>query len=287
MTQHSPSPESLDRQLEIAVCRLADDLRFGQDASPYAGTGIEYLQSRPFEEGDSVRDIDWRVTARTGRFHVKQYEALKSMPLYLVVDTSASMAVSSRPFSKQKLAALLAGGLALAALRRLSPVGMLAGGSRQLHSKPTLMRGRVFQWLHALRRVGKNEQTVLGARLDQLAGLVVSRTMVIVISDLHDPSAVPAVKRLAQRHEVLVLQLEDPAERGDLRGGLFHAVEAETGRAFVAHGRSRWFDDPLHRPSKTLAAAAVDYLLLATDRPFVPALRRLLVDRGGLARNTR
>lgn len=281
------SAETLDRQLEIAVCRLADDLRFGQDASPYAGSGIEYLQSRPFEDGDSVRDIDWRVTGRTGRFHVKEYEALKSMPVYLVVDTSASMAISSQSFSKHKLAVLLAGGLALAALRRLSPVGLLAAGSRQQHSEPTLMRGRVFQWLHALRRNDATETTLLGKRLDQLAGLVVSRTMVVVISDLHDPTGVPAIKRLAQRHDVMVLQLEDPAERGELRGGLFHAEEAESKRAFVAHGRSRWFDADVAHPGKVLATAAVDHLLLGTDRPFVPALRRMLADRGGLARNTR
>lgn len=281
------SAETLDRQLEIAVCRLADDLRFGQDASPYSGSGIEYLQSRPFEDGDSVRDIDWRVTGRTGRFHVKEYEALKSMPVYLVVDTSASMAVSSQAFSKHKLAVLLAGGLALAALRRLSPVGLLAAGSRQQHIEPTLMRGRVFQWLHGLRRSDHTETTLLGQRLDQLAGLVVSRTLVVVISDLHDPTGLPAIKRIAQRHDVLVLQVEDPAERGGLAGGLFHAEEAESKRTFVAHGRSRWFDDPTAHPGKVLATAAVDHLLLATDRPFVPALRRILADRGGLARNTR
>jgi uncharacterized protein (DUF58 family) len=287
MVEHDHSPELIDRQLEIAVCRLADDLRFGQDASPYVGAGIEYLQSRAFEEGDSVRDIDWRVTARTGRFHVKQYEALKSMPLYLVVDTSASMAFSSQPFSKHKLAVLLAGGLGLAALRRLSPVGLLAGGARQLHVRPTLMRGRVFQWLHALRRAAWDEPTLLGGRLNQLTGLLLSRTLLVIISDLHDPDAVPAAKKLGQRHDVIVLHLEDPAERGVLRGGMIHAAEAETGRAFVAHGRSRWFEDTLRHPRKTLAAAGVDYLLLPTDRPFVAPLRRLLADRGGLMRNTR
>src|SRR5688572_11544110 len=96
-----------DYKFEIAVRRLADDLRFGQDTSPFVGTGIDYVQSRPFEEGDSVRDIDWRVSARAGRFYVKQYESLKCIAVYLLVDTSASMAFQSTSISKHFLAMLL------------------------------------------------------------------------------------------------------------------------------------------------------------------------------------
>ena len=67
-SQPHPIQELASRPLEIAVRRLADDLRFGQDTSPYVGPGIDYVQSRPYVVGDQVRDIDWRVTApRTGR----------------------------------------------------------------------------------------------------------------------------------------------------------------------------------------------------------------------------
>jgi uncharacterized protein (DUF58 family) len=283
----SVAPEAISRQLEIAVRRLADDLRYGQDLSPFSGAGIEYLQSRPFEDGDPVRDIDWRVTGRTGKFYVKQYEALKAMPVYMVVDTSASMAFSSIPFSKHKLAALLAGGFGLAALQRLSPVGFLASGGRSLHVRPSLRRARVYQWLHELRREAYDEPTCLAERIDHLSSLLHSRALVVIISDLHDPEAVPAVRRLAQRHEVLVLHVEDPAERGQLQGGIFHAVEAESGRAIIAHGRSRWFDEARQQLPRLLASAGIDYLHLNTDRPFVAPLRRLLVNRGGLVRNSR
>ena len=76
MTASEISAELIDRQFEIAVRRLADDLRYGTDMSPYAGSGVDYLQSRPFVDGDPVKDIDWRVTARSGRFHLKEYEAM-------------------------------------------------------------------------------------------------------------------------------------------------------------------------------------------------------------------
>ncbi|MHC4399450.1 MAG: DUF58 domain-containing protein [Planctomycetota bacterium] len=287
MDPHNLPPELADRPFEIAVRRLADDLRYGLDASPYVGSGVDFVQSRPFVDGDPVKDLDWRVTARTGRFHVKQYESLKTMPVYLLVDTSASMAFSSGPVSKHALATLVAGGLGLSALRRLSPVGLLGAGQRRLHFQPSLSIARVFQWLDDLRRCRFDERTHLADRLDQLSGLLRATSLIVILSDLHDRDAVTAVKRLAQRHDCIAIQVEDPAERGRLRGGMFRGVEAETGRSFVAHGRSRWFRGRTDPPGKTLESAGVDHLLLATDRPFVTPLRHLLAGRGGLARNKR
>ena len=269
------------RQFELAVRRLANALSYGQESSPFLGAGIEYVQSRPYIAGDPVKFIDWRVTGRTGKFHVKEYEAPRQMPVYLLVDTSASMCVSSQPMSKYAWAVQLAGGLALAAVDHMNPVGLMTVGERDLHHTPTLARNSVMQWMHHLRHYHFTEGTTLGKRVRELIPRVEQRCLFIVLSDLHDPDALPAIKLMAHEHDCVVLHLEDPAERGRTGGGIFRAVEAETGRAFVAHGLSRWFgDDEAH----ALSRAGVDYLNLRTDAPVLPKLRHFMKSRGGTRR---
>jgi uncharacterized protein (DUF58 family) len=280
-------PTTLDRGFEIAVKRLAEDLRFGYDASPYLGSGVDYAQSRPFVDGDSVKDIDWKLTARHNRYHVKEYESVKCTPIYLLVDTSASMTIGSTSLSKYTMAVLLAGGLGLAALRRLSPVGVLATGDRDLHFQPALSKGQLFQWLHALRHHRFDEQTQLVQRISQLQQHLKSRSLVVIFSDLHDPNAIRSIKSLAVKHDCAVVQLQDPAERGRLSGGIMRSVEAESGQSFTAWGGSNWFGENRRQMIAELKRAGIDHLLLATDQAFVGPLRRFLSERAGMVRNAR
>ncbi len=273
------------RQFTVAVRKLADGLAYGIDKSPFLGSGVEYVQSRPYQDGDNVRAIDWRVTARTGKFHVKEYEAPKTLPSWLLIDTSASMTITSTRHSKYETALFVAGGLALACLDRVSPVGVVAVGERGLRIQPSLSRAKVMQWLLQLRTFRYDEGTRLGARVAELAPSLASRSLVIVLSDLHDEDAFAALKRLAARHDVVALQFVDPAESGLSGAGFFRAREAETGREFVTRGKSNWLDT--ERAARELPKAGIDHLVIRTDRPYVHALRNLLRGRGFIGRGTR
>ena len=281
-----PTADTLDaRQFHVAVKRLADNLSYGTDRSPFLGSGIEYVQSRTYQYGDPIRAIDWRVTARTGRVFVKEYEAPKRMPCYLLVDTSASMTTSSVARTKYSLALFVAGGIAFACLDRVSPVGVIGVGTSAIRIEPSLSKQQVLQWLHRLRRFYYDEGTLLGERIAELAPSLRSRALVIVLSDLHDPRALPALKRLAQAHDVIVLLMRDPAEDGLRGAGLMRAREAETGREFVTHGRRQWLAP--EEIETTLNRAGIDHLWLRTDEPCATKLRLFFESRDILGRGTR
>jgi len=286
MEGYLESCDTLDaRQFLLAVKRLADSLSYGMDRSPFLGAGIEYVQSRPYVWGDPVRSIDWRVTARTGKVHVKEYEAPKRMPCWLFVDTSASMTVASQARSKYAVAVHIAGGLALACLARVSPVGVVGAGSRDFRVEPSLSGAQILQWLHRLRHFRYDESTTLGRRIVELSPTLSSRSLLIVLSDLHDPAALPALKLAAQQHDCVVLYLQDPAERGLKGAGFLRAREAETGRAFVTRGRRAWLDP--NTVAVDLRRAGIDCLSIETDTIFVPKLRSFFRSRNVLGRGAR
>ena len=280
------STEVMDsRRFQLAVRRLADGFLYGVDRSPYLGSGLEFMQSRPYQFGDPVRSIDWRVTARTRRVHVKEYEATKRMPCFLLLDTSASMTVGAAKLSKYALALQIAGGVALACLDRAMPVGVQGVGEGELRIEPSLARDRVLEWLHRLRRFRYDESTLLGQRIAELGTRLSSRALVIVLSDLHDDTALGALRLLAQQHDCVALQFRDPAERGLSGAGLILAREAETGHAFVARGGRIRLEQ--QRVDRELKRARIDHLIIDADQPFAHRLRSFFRARDVLGRGVR
>ncbi len=270
------------RQFVIAIKRLADSLSYGTDRSPFLGSGLEYVQSRPYVPGDPVKTIDWRVTARTGVPHVKLHETPKQLPVWFILDTSASMTLASTRLSKYQLAVQIAGGLALACLDRVSPVGLLAAGSRDLKVKPSLSRETLLLWLHQLRHFDFSEPTHLSEKLFALNPSLRERALVFVISDLHDPGAIPALKLLNARHDIVVLLMRDPAEEGLGKAGFLRARDAESQRVVTAPSKHQ-FTSTKEKISE-LQAASVDHFLVETHHPFLASLRLFLQSRNLLSR---
>ncbi|MHC5021446.1 MAG: DUF58 domain-containing protein, partial [Planctomycetota bacterium] len=273
------------RQFEIAVKRLADSLSYGTDKSPFVGSGVEYVQSRRYLPGDPVRAIDWRVTARTGKYHIKEYETPKSLPVFLCIDTSASMTVGSTKRTKYATAVHIAAGIATACLERVSPAGVLGLGERDFRIEPSLSRERILQWLHQLRRYRVDERTTLSRRLAELGVSLKNRAVIIVLSDLHDPGALPALKRIGQMHDTVVMQMRDPAEEGVTGAGFLRAREVETGREVTVRASQSWVDDGAVKSA--LRRAGIDHLLIRTDKPFIHLLRYFFKNRALLGSGAR
>lgn len=277
MSSLSILPGLSDRQYVLVMRQLSNRLSSGANASVFLGAGIVFLQSRVYHPGDPVRSIDWRVMARTGRPHVKEYETQTHTPVYLVVDNSASMSRSAGDLSKYAVAALMAGGLAFAALAGGNPVSVMVtnGGACP---RPTFSTSLLTERLRQLRYYSATSAVPLGTALCKLRDALSCRSYVAVLSDLHDDCAVTPMRAISLRHESVTVRLSDPAEVRPLRSGFVRLRPAEgTGSGF-ASGRQRPGD--AGDVGEALRRAGVQVLRVDPGRAFDPQVRSFLRNAG-------
>src|SRR3569623_308810 len=103
------------RRIEISTSRLVNDFFAGAYHSAFKGHGMAFDQVREYQMGDDIRSIDWNVTARTGKAHVKQYIEERELSVMILEDASASSHFASSGDLKNQLAAEVAPDLAFAA----------------------------------------------------------------------------------------------------------------------------------------------------------------------------
>ena len=105
---------------------LIGALQAGDYQSAFKGRGMEYDESRLYQPGDDIRNIDWRVTARTGKAHTKLFREERERPVHLWVDFRAPMFFATRGKFKAVIAAELAGLFAWTGLRNDKVIALVA-----------------------------------------------------------------------------------------------------------------------------------------------------------------
>lgn len=203
------------RRIEVRTRRLVDSRFAGEYRSLFKGQGMEFAEVREYQPGDEVRTIDWNVSARMGRPFVKRYVEERELTIMLVVDLSGSSRFGTRERFKHDLAIELAGVLALAAVRNNDRVGLLLFTDRVEYALPA-RKGRkhalrLIRDLLTVRPIGRT--TSMTAMVDRLMRLLPHRSVVFLASDFFSDDLEKPLARLAQRHDVIAVTLEDPSER--------------------------------------------------------------------------
>jgi uncharacterized protein (DUF58 family) len=261
------------------------------------GASVEFAEHKEYSPGDELRHVDWKAYAKLDRYYVKQFEQESQLTVYLVLDASASMA-----FSGGGIAKLEYGGLALAALAYLviqqqDKVGLIACGDRALETlvPPRARTTHLHDIMSVLESIitrGATGDESPAAALARIAELTRRRRALIVLaSDLFDPDddTLRMLAQLrAQRHDVSVLHILDPHERGFPYDGLtqFEALETDhkllVNPAAIRRDYLERMDAFLTKVRGTLTAAGVDYHLAQTDQPLEKTLLALLIARSRL-----
>lgn len=196
----------------------------GNFLSPLRGRGMEYDESRPYQPGDDIRQLDWRVTARTGRPHTKLFREERERPVFLCVDYRRSMFFATRGVFKAVQAARAASILAWRAQQNGDRVGGLVFADAEHHELPP-RRGKAaaIQWVKLLaseapkyRRAAAEPAggRALADALTRLRRLARPGSLIFVASDFRafDDDCRQELTRLARHTEVGLVAVHDPLE---------------------------------------------------------------------------
>ncbi len=269
------------KQIELRTRRLVGSLFSGGYRSVFRGQGIEFAEVREYQHGDDFRAIDWNVSARMGHPYVKLFDEERELTLLLIVDRSGSVEFG-KPVQKAERSVEIAAVLALAAARTNDRVGALVFSDDIDHIVPAAKGRR-----HALRVIRDllafepvNRGTNLARALAYAAKLLRHRGIVVVLSDFRATGWEEQMQRLARRHEVVAISVDDPREQVLPDAGWIELEDAEDGTRMLVDTSSSDMRMGLQvaaekmRMARTraLERAQVDHIVLHTDVPYAHAL---------------
>ena len=113
------------RKIEIKTRGLSNEIFAGKYHTAFRGRGMSFSEVREYRAGDDVRDIDWNVTARSSKPHIKIYEEERELTMMLVVDVSGSRMFGSAERMKKNIITEIAAVLAFSAAQNNDKVGCI------------------------------------------------------------------------------------------------------------------------------------------------------------------
>lgn len=231
------------RLLELKCRRPVEHLLAGEYHSVFRGQGIEFEDVRPYQPGDDVRMMDWKITARTGVPHIKRYIEEREQFIYLICDFSASIIDSPE---RRRMLAEMATLITLSAVMNHDRVSLiLFTGQIELMIPPGKGRQHARRIMEALLEFQPvNRQTAFEDVLGSFGHFAPKHSVAFVMSDFLANDYVDGLGALAVRHDMNAVNLLEPSGiRSEFRD-LVHISDSET-------GQSRYLDLADHRDERT------------------------------------
>ena len=255
---------------------------------------MSFAEVREYRIGDDVRDIDWNVTARSRKPHIKVYEEERELTMMLLVDVSGSRMFGTTDYLKKNIITELAAVLAFSASQTGDKVGCIFFSDKvEKFIPPKKGRSHILMIIRELVGfVPESNGTAISEAVRYLTGVNKKRCTAFLLSDFlnskrDDEALNDALKIASARHDIIALKVSDPREREMPDVGIVELQDAETGRkvwvdtasrAVRDHYAERWAE----REAKTrdlLLHNRIDIADISTDSDYVAELIKLFKKR--------
>lgn len=224
------------RRIEIKTRGLSDEIFAGKYHTAFRGRGMSFSEVREYRPGDDVRDIDWNVTARSHRAHVKVYEEERELTMMLLVDVSPSRMFGSEELTKKNLTTEIAATLAFSAAKNNDKVGcILFSDHIEKFIPPKKGRSHILMIIRELVSfTPSGHNTNISEALRFLVGVNKKRTTTFLLSDLINsaedmPKLEDALKIASSKHDIMAIRVYDRRDAELPNVGIVEVEDAESG----------------------------------------------------------
>ena len=282
------------RKIEIKTRGLSNEIFAGKYHTAFKGRGMSFAEVREYRIGDDVRDIDWNVTARSSKPHIKVYEEERELTMMLMVDVSGSRMFGTTDLLKKNIITELAAVLAFSASQTGDKVGCIFFSDRvEKFIPPKKGRAHILMIIREL--IGfepESNGTAISEAVRYLTGVNKKRCTAFLLSDFlnskrDDVALDDALKIASSRHDIIALKVSDPREREMPNVGIVELQDAETGRKVWVDTASRdvrnhyagaW-EERETRTRELLRRNRIDVADISTDSDYVAELIKLFKQR--------
>lgn len=286
------APERILQRLDWQVIRRLDGLLQGDYHTLFYGPGLDFADLREYQPEDDIRHIDWNVTARLNRPHVRQYYEEREITAWFLLDLSPSMQFGPPDRSKRRMLIELTATLARLLTRNGNRVGAVLYDRALGATIPPL--GGQRQVLRLIRQMGRsngaeaNAETDLKSLLNAGHNILKRRSLVFLISDFFSlPGWEKPLALLNRRHDLVAIRLWDRREDELPPAGMVYVEDAETGEQLYLDMADAGFRQRLQQAvqrreqqlQESLRRAGADLFEVSTEDDLVQTLVRMAAMR--------
>ena len=282
------------RKIEIKTRGLSNEIFAGKYHTAFRGRGMSFSEVREYRAGDDVRDIDWNVTARSSKPHIKIYEEERELTMMLLIDVSGSRLFGSTERTKKNLITEIAAVLAFSAAQNNDKVGCIFFSDRIEKFIPAGKgKSHILMIIRELIKFEpESRRTSISEAVRFLTNVNKKRCTTFILSDFLSPKSEQAqledaLKIAGSKHDLVGIRVVDRREAELPDVGIVELQDAETDRKVWVDTSSRrvrehYAEQWRERERQTvemLRRGRIDTATISTDGDYVVELIKLFKQR--------
>jgi uncharacterized protein (DUF58 family) len=237
--------------LDLLARQVVEGFITGLHQSPFHGFSVEFAEHRLYNNGESVKNIDWKLLARTDKLFVKQFEEETNLRCYLLLDTSSSMNFPATGTNKLQFSIYAIASLINLFKKQRDAFGLCLFSDKIDWMSPVKSTSAHLFYLYSELENAYNHpklktNTEITKVLHQVAGQIHQRSMVVLFSDMLENSLNPeklqllfaAIQHLKfNKHEVIIFNVNDKQKELDFNfdNRPYHFIDMESGEEVKVH----------------------------------------------------